>query len=100
MSADLLELLTLETVALAEAVPDVAGPAHYASPAEEMLALVMEQGGDTLLRLARRAVRRYLEAPGQCLFTDAERQELAEALAATQATATFLGRSLVADHAA
>lgn len=107
MSAGIpLELLALEAVELAEAVraPDLAAPDRYSSPAEELLARVMDEGAALLASLSKSAVTRLLADPhrsaylAQHLFTDAEFERLVAETAAVQATATLLGRSLVADH--
>jgi predicted double-glycine peptidase len=57
----------------------------------------VRQGAATLGTLAADAVKRYAAAggKGKTLFTDDERQQLADALAATQATAELLGRARV-----
>lgn len=58
------------------------------------------EGVATLARLAGQAVRRFARAGGPpTLFTDAERQELADALAGVLATADLLGRARVRELA-
>lgn len=65
----------------------------------------MTDGTALLTRLAKQAVSRLLTAPqpapiATALFTDAERQQLADELTAVTATGNLLARSLVADQAA
>jgi len=79
------------------ALPGAAG-----EQVEDLLAGWLRAGAAALSRLARGAVERMLArglgpAAQLSLFTDAELAELADALAATTATADLLGRALVRD---
>lgn len=71
--------------------------------AAELLGAAKARGTRTLYYLTRRAVRRLLANPDAAssafLFDPDERQALADSLAATNATATMLGRSRIREIA-
>jgi|SRR5579859_2203771 len=91
-----------------EADGDVAGRGPIKDDAAQLLDASVTKGTGTLSRLAKGAMGRLLKLPpaertaalkSGKLFSDAERQELAGALAATAGTAELLGRAGVRQEA-
>src|SRR5262245_22026594 len=84
-----------------QASDQIALPGPEGARAEELLRAAREQGVETLGVVTRQALRRLLAggsvADGQ-LLTDAERQQLAAALAAVTASADLLGRTRIREH--
>jgi hypothetical protein len=107
MHASLLhaEALSLAALILREAVVSKGVPKPQRDPMERLLNASIEQGGQTLRTLARKAVARLLANPtmagvrqhGQRLFSDDELLLLAEELATIRTTASLLARSVVAE---
>src|SRR5262245_40831525 len=84
-----------------QAADQIALPGPEGARAEELLKAAREQGVETLGVVTRQALRRLLSqgsvADGQ-LLTDAERGQLAAALAAVTASADLLGRTRIREH--
>src|SRR4051812_46786363 len=78
----------------------IATPGADGDKAEQLLAASTREGAATLADVTRRALKRWLARGATVLHADrllddAERQDLADAIAATNATAELLGRSRI-----
>lgn len=78
--------------------PEVPGPDH--TKAEQFLSAALKQGAAKLQSLCRRALERHGEGVLEAteLFSDEEREALADQIAATSATAELLGRARIRER--
>lgn len=77
-------------------------PGRDTAKAEQLLSAALRQGAARLSQICRSAVKRHGEglAQAESLFTDDERQQLADQIAATNGTAELLGRSRIREREA